>query len=67
MWNIFFPWMVHYSNVNFTSHFYRLILLSIKFNDNRSNHNNYECTKAIRHCVLYTPKILTKSQLVNKY
>ena len=45
----------------------RLILLSFKFEDNRSNHNNYECMKASMHCVVLSPQILTKLEFVKKY
>jgi len=35
------------TSCNFKSHYYQLILLSINFNDNPSNQNNYEYMKVI--------------------
>ena len=52
-------------------HYYRLILLLINIDENRSNHNNYECMKAIRESVRYSPQrfwitqqILVTSQIL---
>jgi hypothetical protein len=65
MWKLFiFPWqcLIQTSSI-IKSHYYRLILLSINIDDNRSNHIYYEKTEAIMQYVRYSLQMLTRFEL----